>query len=309
MRLLYPDLNSGSFSESWSTKQSNFFFFCQSLWVLSVEFSKVSSLSFAGNMSGFSDVDVHNQILLVTLLIQDRNADHLVCLLVLEFDLSFNALVVLALLGRSLLGAVGDRDGAAGAGNPHDLELEGADTLRDLGLALLEAKEAAVVVVQDHDGGLGRDAELDGGRRDVVSILVERVHVGDGQAVLAAQVGQTDVEVLVLLKDVVVLNGEVNKLLSLAGSKGEGADSLSVVAVSAGGAVLGLVVDLYCGVEVSAHPDDGDGEGADALHDGVVGRVEHDAHHAVVLLDGRLGLGGRGLLGGGLFGLGLRGQL
>merc|ERR1719402_2104650 len=301
MRLLYPDLNSGSFSESWSTKQSNFFFFCQSLWVLSVEFSKVSSLSFAGNMSGFSDVDIHNQILLVALLVQDRNADNLVCLLVLEFDLSFNALVVLALLGRSLLGAVGDRDGAAGAGNPPDLELEGADTLRDLGLALLEAKEAAVVVVQDHDGGLGWDAELDGGRRDVLSVLVESVHVRDWQAVLAAQVGQTDVEVLV------VLDGEVDKLLRLAGSEGEGADSLSVVAISAGGAVLGLVVNLNGGVEVAAHPDNGDGEGANALHDSVVGRVEHNAHNAVVLLDSSSLLGGSGLIGSRLLSLGLRG--
>ena len=49
---------------------------------------------------------------------------------------------------------------------------------------------------------------------------------------------------LVLLKDVVVLNGEVDKLLGLAGSEGEGADSLGVVAISAGGAVLGLVVNL-----------------------------------------------------------------
>jgi len=53
-----------------------------------------------------------------------------------------------------------------------------------------------------------------------------------------------DVEVLVLLKDVVVLDGQGDLLLGDAGSKSQGADGLGVVAVGASGAVFSFVVNL-----------------------------------------------------------------
>jgi len=107
--------------------------------------------------------------------------------------------VVLSGLGGSLLGGVGDGDLATGTGHPGDLELESADALHNLGLGVLELEDAAVIVVQDHDGGHVGGAELEAGHHRAL-----HVHLGNLDAVLPPWVGDPDVEVFVLFKDVVV---------------------------------------------------------------------------------------------------------
>ncbi len=89
-------------------------------------------------------------------------------------------------------------------------------------------------------------------------------------------------------------------LLGLAGAEVEGAGGAPVVVGRAGSSVLGLVVNLNGKAEVSTLPDNGHIEGANVLHDGVVGRVEEQPHHAIVLLL---------LLGGLLLLLGILGLL
>jgi len=187
--------------------------------------------------------------------------------------------VILSGLGSSVFSGVRNGDLAASSGHASDLEFKVSDRFNNFSLVFLELEDTAVVVVQDHDGGHVRGSELDGGDQ-----LAVDVQVGDLDAVLAPRVVDADVEVLILLKDVVIFNGEGHLLFGNSGSEGQGADGFGVVAVRASGSVFGLVVNLDNGVQVSALADDGDFERSDVLHDGVVGRVEEQPHDSILLL-------------------------
>ena len=187
--------------------------------------------------------------------------------------------VILSGLGSSVLGGVRDCDLATSAGHTSDLQFKVSDRFNNFSLVLFELEDTAVIVVQDHDGGHVRGSKLDGGNH-----LSVNFDAGGLDAVLASRVVDADVEVLVLFKYVVVLNGESDLLLGDSGSEGQGADGFGVVAVRASGSVFGLVVDLDSRVQVSTLADDGDFKGSNVLHDGVVGRVKEHPHDSVLLL-------------------------
>ena len=63
-------------------------------------------------------------------------------------------------------------------------------------------EDTAVIVVKDHDSCHVWCSKLDGGNH----ALAFNAHLGNLDAVLPPWVGDPDVEVLVLLKDVIVLN-------------------------------------------------------------------------------------------------------
>ena len=63
-------------------------------------------------------------------------------------------------------------------------------------------EDTAVIVVKDHDSGHVWCSKLDRGNH----ALAFNAHLGNLDAVLPPWVGDPDVEVLVLLKDVIVLN-------------------------------------------------------------------------------------------------------
>merc|ERR1719244_1869344 len=125
---------------------------------------------------------------------------------------------------------------------------------------------------------------LDGRLHAVLAVITGDLYGANRHAVLASQVTDADVEVLVILKHVVVQNLQGDHLLCLTGAEGQCADCLNVVSIRGCGAVLCLVVDLQGGVHVLAFTNNSYFKGANALHDGVVGRVKHDAGHAIILL-------------------------
>ena len=98
------------------------------------------------------------------------------------------------------------------------LKLVSSNALNNLSLSVLELKtqtnssllknclsyleDTAVIVVKDHDSCHVWCSKLDGGNH----ALAFNAHLGNLDAVLPPWVGDPDVEVLVLLKDVIVLN-------------------------------------------------------------------------------------------------------
>merc|ERR1719330_985436 len=220
-----------------------------------------------------------------------------------------DGLVVDTLLGSSVLSAVGDSDLASGSRDTLDLDLVHSDRLNNLGLSILEGEDTAVVVVQNHDGGHVGGSELGAGLHGAGAVISNHVDLLEGTSVLAAKGGDTDIEVLVLLKHVIVKNLKSHVLAGLAGSEGQGSDGLNVVSLAGGGAVLGLVVHLHGLVHVSALTDNGDLESSSRLHDGVVRGVKEDAANSIVPLLKSLGGFSSGGLLIGLGGLSLCGEL
>merc|ERR1719367_1940078 len=178
------------------------------------------------------------------------------------------------LLGSSVLSAVGDSDLASGSRDTLDLDLVHSDRLNNLSLSVLEGEDSAVIVVQNHDGGHVWCAELSAGLHRAGAVITSHVDLLEGTAILAAKVGDTDIEVLVLLKHVIVKNLKGDVLAGLAGSEGQGSDGLDVVSLAGGSAVLSLVVHLHGLVHVTALTDNGDLESSSGFHDSVVRGVK-----------------------------------
>jgi len=110
--------------------------------------------------------------------------------------------VVLSGLGSSFLGGVWHSDLATGSRHTAKLKLVSSNALNNLSLGVLELEDTAVIVVKDHDSCHVWCSKLDGGNH----ALAFNAHLGNLDAVLPPWVGDPDVEVLVLLKDVIVLN-------------------------------------------------------------------------------------------------------
>merc|ERR1719330_1478734 len=259
--------------------------------LLGVQNRVVNTLSFfsLGNVSGLFNVHVHDQVLLICLFINDGDLNDFLGLLVGVHKLTLDGLVVDTLLGSSVLSAVGDSDLASGSRDTLDLDLVHSDRLNNLGLSILEGEYTAVVVVQNHDGGHVGGSELGAGLHGAGAVISNHVDLLEGTSVLAAKVGDTDIEVLVLLKNVIVKNLKGDVLAGLAGSEGQGSDGFDVVSLAGGGAVLCLVVNLHGLVHVTALTDNGDLESSSRLHDGVVRGVKEDAANSIVPLLKSLG--------------------
>ena len=88
---------------------------------------------------------------------------HLLDLVVFENDFADRGHVVLAFLGRAFQGAVRYGDPPTGSAPPEDLDVVSADRLDQLHVLVGQIEDAAVVVVQDHDGGQERGHQLDVG--------------------------------------------------------------------------------------------------------------------------------------------------
>merc|ERR1711936_626545 len=79
-----PDHDPAVVAVAWTTKKSNLFLLREVLGVLGVKDGVVDTLSFHAlcDLPWFSDVDVHDQVLLIAFLIRDLQADCLRCFLV-----------------------------------------------------------------------------------------------------------------------------------------------------------------------------------------------------------------------------------
>merc|ERR1719472_349910 len=286
-----PDHDPAVVAVAWTTKKSNLFLLREVLGVLGVKDGVVDTLSLYAlcDLPWFSDVDVHDQVLLIAFLIRDLQADCLRCFLVAEDELALLCFVVFSFLCCSVLSVVWDCNLATSSRDTLQLQLKGANRLNNLNLRIIEAEDTAVVVVEDHDGGHVGCTELDAGLHLSNAVLAGHRDLRECLSVLSPQVGDADVEVLVLLKHVIVKNLQGDHLLGFSRSKGKGSNSLNVVSRACSSSVFSLVVHLDCGVHVTTLADDGDLEGANGFHDGVVRRVEHDAADAIV--DLLLGLG------------------
>ena len=89
-------------------------------------------------------------------------------------------------------------------------------------------------------------------------------------------VRNTDIKVFILFKEIVILNGQFNCLLSFTGAKSQSASNTRVIIRGACSAIFSLVVNLNGKVEVTALTDNGDVERSNVLHDGVVRGIEKD---------------------------------
>merc|ERR1719472_639248 len=241
-----PDHNSAVVSVAWATQKGNLLLLGQVLRVLGVEDGVVNALSFYAlcNLPWLSDADIHDQVLLVALLIGDLQADSLRCFLVVEDEFSLLGLVVLSFLGRPVLGVVWDRNLATSSRDTLQFQFKGADRLNNLNLSIVKAEDTAVVVVEDHDGGHVGCSKLDAGLHLSNSVFASHRHLREGLSVLAPQVGDADVEVLVLLKHVIVENLKGDHLLGLPRSESKGSNSLNVVSGAGSSSVFSLVVHL-----------------------------------------------------------------
>merc|ERR1719318_1170859 len=174
------------------------------LGVLGVQDRVVDALSFYAlcDLPRLSNVDVHDQVLLVAFFIHNLQADSLRGLLVAENELALLRLVVFAFLCSSVLCVVGDRDLATSSRDTLQVQFEGANRLNNLNLSVVKAEDTAVVVIEDHDGGHVGSSKLDAG-----------LHLGNA----------------VLTSHVVVKNLKGDHLLGLSRSKGKGSNGLNVV--------------------------------------------------------------------------------
>merc|ERR1719429_287652 len=152
-------------------------------------------------------------------------------------------------------------------------------------------------------------SELSAGLHGAGAVITSHVDLLEGTAILAAKVGDTDIEVLVLLKHVIVKNLKGDVLAGLAGSEDQGSDGLDVVSLAGGSAVLGLVVHLHGLIHITALTDNGDLESSSRFHDSVVRGVKEDTANSIVPLLKSLGSFSSGSLLIGLGGLSLGGEL
>merc|ERR1712055_484911 len=241
-----PDHDSAVVSVAWATQKGNLLLLGEVFGVLGVEDGVVNALSFYAlcDLPWLSNVDIHDQVFLVAFLIGDLQTDSLRCLLVVEDELALLCFVVFSFLGRAVLGVVWDGNLATSSRNTLQFQFKGANRLNNLNLSIVEAEDTAVVVVKDHDGGHVGCSKLDAGLHLSNSVFASHRNLREGLSVLAPQVGDADVEVLVLLKHVVVKNLQGDHLLGLPRSKGKGSNSLNVVSGAGSSSVFSLVVHL-----------------------------------------------------------------
>merc|ERR1719239_1922742 len=239
-----PDHDSAVVSVAWATQKGNLLLLGEVIRVLGVEDGVVNALSFYAlcDLPWLSNVDIHDQVFLVAFLVGDLQTDSLRCLLVVEDELALLCFVVFSFLCCAVLGVVWDRNLATSSRDTLQFQFKGANRLNNLNLSIVEAEDTAVVVVEDHDGGHVGCSKLDAGLHLGNSIFAGHGDLREGLSVLAPQVGDADVEVLVLLKHVVVKNLQGDHLLGLPRSKGKGSNSLNVVSGAGGSTVFSLVV-------------------------------------------------------------------
>merc|ERR1719365_168372 len=184
------------------------------------------------------------RVLGVAFLVSDLQTDCLRCLLIVEDELALLCLVVFSFLCCAVLGVVWDRNLATSSRDTLQFQFKGANRLNNLHLSIVKAEDTAVVVVKDHDGGHVGCSKLDAGLHLSNSVFASHRNLREGLSVLAPQVGDADVEVLVLLKHIIVKNLKGDHLLGLPRSKGKCSNSLNVVSRAGSSSVFSLVVNL-----------------------------------------------------------------
>merc|ERR1719438_700715 len=236
------------------------------------------------DMSWLSNLNVHDQVLLVALFVRDGNADSFGCFLVFIHKFSFLSFIVGSLLGSSVFSVVWDCNLATSTGDTLNFKFVSSNRFNNLSFGILKSKDTAVVVVKNHDSGHVGGSHLAGGLQRPPAILSFNFNLFEWLAILAAKVRDTDIEVFILLKDVVIKNLKGHHLLSLTRSKCQSSNSFNIVTFAGGTSILSLVVNLDSLVEGSTFADNSDFKGSNRLHDSVVRGVEHDTGDAIIFL-------------------------
>jgi len=202
---------------------------------------------------------------------------HLLNLIVVEREHILLANIVLASQRSAIHSPVRHLHLTAGATRTVHLHSQRSHTLNRLHSRVREHEDTIVIIVQDHDGGQVRIA-LELGM--LIHVRAQRGHL------LEADIGQTDIELLVFLVHVIVDDLDVEALNKLVGPEGERALGVVEVGARLGSAVLCLVVDKDGASQVATSPAHEHLQTADALEAGVVGGRPADCGQVRVL--GRL---------------------
>lgn len=188
-------------------------------------------------------------------------------------------LVIFAGLSSAFFGSVGNSHLATGTSDTLDLQFVSADALDDLSFMVLELENTTVIVIQNHDSSHMGNAQLQ--RRHHFTV---HVHVGNVNSVLASGVGDTDVEMFIFLKNVVIQDLQFDLLFSHAGTEGQSARATNVVIGGAGSTVFGLVINEDRLVQITTLTNNGHEEFANIFQNSEVRRVEADPLDTIVLL-------------------------